>query len=407
MSQNSNHELENRVTAQGINYSLEAVKTLLTQFGNPQLNLPPIIHIAGTNGKGSVVAFIESALNSLGYSTGTYTSPHLISYCERYRLNGITITETELKKYYDKVRHIQTATEFELLTLIAWLYFKDKHPDYLIIETGLGGRLDATNVITPIVSVITRIGLDHQSILGNTIPKIAREKAGIIKPKIPIITGPQRPEALKIIQQVAMQNKSPFILANSVKKIPAHYTLQGHYQAENVAIAKTVLTHLFGEKSLKKAEKGLANAKNWGRFTVANPNNTHTIIIDAGHNEDGITATLKTIKAQYPTHKLKIIVGFKQQKNAKEMLNLLTAASQEIAYCEFDTRWAMSYQEISKLNIIPLPPISIDSIITHMTKHHPLTPEITLITGSIYFIGKLKAHRDCPLASQGSQGRSR
>ena len=305
---NITQALQNRVTAQGIHYSLENVHDSLIQWGNPHLNLPPIIHIAGTNGKGSVVAFIESALLSLGYTTGTYTSPHLISYCERYRLNGIPISESELSHYYDKVKHLQTATEFELLTLMAWHYFKDKQPDYLIIETGLGGRLDATNVITPILSIITRIGLDHQAILGDTIPKIAAEKAGIIKPKIPIITGIQKPEALQIIKKEAMQKNSPLIIASPVTEIPTHYTLQGHFQKENLSIAKAAITHLFGQEKLKEAEAGFAAATNWGRYTTITPNQTHTVIFDAGHNEDGIIATLETIKTMYPNRHLRIIV---------------------------------------------------------------------------------------------------
>jgi dihydrofolate synthase/folylpolyglutamate synthase len=389
---NSHHDFEkimqNRVFTQGINYSLETVLGPLAQFNNPHLSLPPIIHIAGTNGKGSTLAFIDSALRALGVTTGTYTSPHLHSYCERFCINGIPISQSELAHYFELTKHLTTSTEFELLTLIAWLYFKDKSPDYLIIETGLGGRLDATNVITPIVSVITKIGLDHQAILGNTIAKIAAEKAGIIKAKIPVITGQQRPEALEVIQNEAVKKNSPLLIA-SESDIPSHYSLQGDYQRQNLGIAKAVISHLLPSHDTQKADKGYAIAQNKGRFTVLTPTPTHTVIIDAGHNEDGITSTLETVKKQYPTHHLRVIAGFKHQKNAAQMVAKLTQASTELYYCEFDPQWAMSYEEVCHLTDIPIPPISINSTLDYISKHHPKTNEVTLITGSIYFIAKV------------------
>jgi len=441
----SEHLLSTRSYQTGINYNLDTFKTLLAQFGHPHLTLPKVIHVAGTNGKGSVVAYLESALHCLGYTVGSYTSPHLVSYRERFKLNLTPIPQDQFDTLYHTVQSAQTATEFELLTLMAFLYFSEKTPDYLILETGLGGRLDATNVITPILSIITKIGLDHQAILGHTLPEIATEKAGIIKPNIPIITGPQHPDALAILTQTAHTLNAPLITAPPVPHIPDHYTLQGDFQKQNLGIAITALTHLLGPTAPKNAQQGLATAQNWGRYTHYRLNDTHTLILDAGHNADGITATLNSLALHLTTTALNIIVGFKRQKNAKEMLDILTQTIKQtqnprsqamgqdasdvrfiggcrlprrreqseagvvkppenradevycpraIYYCEFDKVWAIPYPEAQSISNIPLPPIPLNSLVHTVFKHRPSHPTITLITGSIYFLGLLKPHLD-------------
>jgi dihydrofolate synthase/folylpolyglutamate synthase len=187
----------------GMKFGLENIKHLLDFLENPETNYPTV-HIAGTNGKGSTAAMIASILTASGYKTGLYTSPHLIDFTERIRIDGKPISSKEVVIYGKKLKsQIQKskATFFEATTAIAFQYFSDKNVDVALIETGLGGRLDATNVIKPELSIITTIGMDHSEQLGNTIQSIASEKAGIIKSRTPCITSVKNASALKIIKQ--------------------------------------------------------------------------------------------------------------------------------------------------------------------------------------------------------------
>ncbi|MDK2927514.1 MAG: dihydrofolate synthase / folylpolyglutamate synthase, partial [Bacillota bacterium] len=186
---------------------LERIERLLALLGHPEQGLK-VIHVAGTNGKGSVCAFISAVLAAAGYRTGLYTSPHLVEYTERFQVNGREVAPDELAALLTRVRAAAEAvaaagggqaTEFEVLTAAAFLYFARERVDYLVLEVGLGGRLDATNVVEPQVAVITHISYDHVAVLGRTLTEIAREKAGIIKPGRPVVLAPQEDEAARVI----------------------------------------------------------------------------------------------------------------------------------------------------------------------------------------------------------------
>jgi len=262
-------------------YSLESVKfkqtlanmrLLLKKLNNPEKKLK-CIHVAGTNGKGSVCAMISSILQEAGYKVGMYTSPHLKRFNERIRINNKLITDKDIVKYYLRVKkHVTDQTFFEMTTAMAFLYFKEKNVDFAVLETGLGGRLDTTNVITPLISIITNIGLEHTEYLGNTIEKIAQEKAGIIKENIPVVTAAEG-IALATIKNASNNKNSKLIIINN--KIIKNYkniklNLKGVFQIENAAIAAKTIEILKNNSKIiinkKNIINGLKNAKWPGRF---------------------------------------------------------------------------------------------------------------------------------------------
>src|SRR5574344_1133894 len=201
--------------------SLDNITKLLQVLGNPEKDIP-CVHIAGTNGKGSVSHFIASILQESGYKVGLYTSPHIVDFRERIRVNGRSVSYQYLNavvnKYSSEFEAIKPSL-FEVTTAIAFAYFKQQNVDVIVLETGLGGRLDATNIITPKLSIITNIGFDHMQILGDTLPKIAQEKAGIIKPLVPVVIGEYNPETAPVFKEFAKKNKSCIVFASEVYSI--------------------------------------------------------------------------------------------------------------------------------------------------------------------------------------------
>ena len=200
---------------------LENIEELAEMAGNPQSKLVTI-HIAGTNGKGSVAHLLSSYFQELNYKTGLFTSPHLVDFRERIKINGVSISEEEVihffKKYQSQIDPIEPSF-FEITTVHAFDYFANQEVDIAIIETGLGGRLDATNIIHPILSIITNVGLDHQQLLGNTLPKIAMEKAGIIKPDTPVLIGEPNLKTLPVFQAVATRQNAPLYTTTDSLKV--------------------------------------------------------------------------------------------------------------------------------------------------------------------------------------------
>jgi len=195
-------------------FDLGRMRTFMGRLGNPQ-EAYPVIHVAGTKGKGSTAAMVASALQAAGYRVGFYTSPHLEEFCERIQINRQLISHADLVRIVDQVKpvvaEIEQLTTFELTTAAAFLYFAEQKVDVAVIEVGLGGRLDATNVVKPVVSVITSLSLDHTKVLGDTLAKIAFEKAGIIKPGRPVVMAPQREEARLVVERVAIERETKHV----------------------------------------------------------------------------------------------------------------------------------------------------------------------------------------------------
>ena len=285
------------------------------------------IHIAGTNGKGSVSHMLASIFQEAGYKVGLYTSPHLKDFRERIKLSGKMIAKSEVIQFVSKNK---TAFEkidlsfFEFTVALAFHYFAYQKVDIAIIETGLGGRLDSTNIINPELSIITNIGLDHTNLLGDTIQKIAKEKAGIIKSNTPIIIGRNQEEIKPIFQNIANEKKAP------LKYATAHnFTadLKGHYQQENINTVVTAISEIQKQGwkiTDKNIKDGLLNTiKNTGllgRWQILGQN--PLIICDTGHNEDGIKVVFNQLK-QTPHKNLHVVFGAVNDKDLDSILNLL------------------------------------------------------------------------------------
>ncbi|MFA5114304.1 MAG: folylpolyglutamate synthase/dihydrofolate synthase family protein [Candidatus Margulisiibacteriota bacterium] len=308
----------------GINLGLERIERLLDRLDNPQRTLKTI-HVAGTNGKGSTCAMIASILQAAGHKVGLYTSPHLIKYNERIKVNGKDIPGKDFKKGLSLVEQAEEGmgerpTVFEALTALAFWYFAQEKVDYAVVEVGMGGRLDATNVVTPLICVITNIDLEHTAVLGKTLAKIAVEKAAIIKPGVPVITAETKPEALKVIKHQAEKKHSLLIQVGS-QQAGLRSALIGEHQKTNAACA-VVAVRLAGINVGKEAVgRGLESVVWPARFQVVSKK--PLTIVDGAHNPAGVATLVATLQAQYPGRKFTFIIGTQSDKDAASMLSLL------------------------------------------------------------------------------------
>jgi len=331
----------------GIKLGLDRIRFICNKLGNPQNNYS-IIHVGGTNGKGSVCHILQSVLTKNGYNVGLYTSPHLQRFSERFIIDRVEITKKDVILLVQKIKPIiedminsnNTPTFFEIVTAMAFQYFKDKAVDYAIIEVGLGGRFDATNIVEPALTIITNISLEHQNILGIKIEDIAFEKAGIIKENAPIITAATN-KALKTIKTVAKQKNASlhiidknswkrtnfgiqgqeFLIKGSFKDYIVKTSLIGSYQGENIALSIAAIENLqmnglfITNEGIKK---GIENTIIPGRMEIVGVN--PTIIFDGAHNIAGIDALKKTIEKDFDFDKLILIIGILSDKKIKRML---------------------------------------------------------------------------------------
>ena len=309
---------------------LDNTWALLELVGNPQIGMKTV-HIAGTNGKGSTSHMIAAALQVAGYKTGLYTSPHLRDFRERIRINGIMIPEEEVAAFvneYHEAWQVIQPSFFEITVAMCFWYFKRAGIDIAVIETGLGGRLDSTNVIEPEVSVITNIGYDHMNLLGDTIEKIAAEKAGIIKLNRPVVVGAMREEARQVMCTTAQHLQAPLIDSTCIpdSMIPGG-SLQGSYQTENRATAFMALRTLaalgwnVSEQHIKTGFRQVVELTGLlGRWQKLNEK--PLVIADVAHNEDGIQVALRQLRET--RHKqLHFVLGMVGDKDVSRVLRLL------------------------------------------------------------------------------------
>jgi dihydrofolate synthase/folylpolyglutamate synthase len=313
----------------GMKFGLRNIRALLRDAGEPQKKFPSV-HIAGTNGKGSTSSMTAAILTAAGYSVGLYTSPHLVSFRERIRINGVMIPQPELVRL---VRRLQpsidalNATFFEATTAIAFLYFAEQNVDIAVIETGLGGRLDATNILTPLVSVITTIGKDHQEQLGETFTAIAEEKAGIIKRHVPVVLGPITGVPLRTIRKTAAQRHAAVLYAKNVP-LPRGTVLdlRGNFQEKNARAAVAAVTVVAANMPVGDAavRQGLSNATRLSglraRFELRK--GKPDIIVDVAHNPEGMrTLVGELLLSGYK--KFVVVFGVMKDKDHRSMLNAL------------------------------------------------------------------------------------
>jgi dihydrofolate synthase/folylpolyglutamate synthase len=332
-------------------FGLRGIRMLLQSLGNPHRRLKTI-HIAGTNGKGSTAAMIAAILTSAGYTTGLYTSPHLIDLRERIRINGKPVPQKVVVQIVRRLRrHIQRNrnTFFEAVTAMAFKYFADRRVDIAVIETGLGGRLDATNVIRPEVSVITTIGLEHVEILGRTLRMIAREKAGIIKRGVPCVTGVESEPVLSVLRKAATARDSRLVIPVDVKTNVRQATLRGsvvdirfdtmtldnlgislpgRFQFRNAMVAVAALNMLsrnghwtISEKSIRK---GLANVQRYtgleARLSIVR--RSPLILADVAHNPEAVRSLIGSLR-DLGVERMDIVFGVMRDKNYRLMVRIL------------------------------------------------------------------------------------
>ena len=327
---------------------LENVSHLLNSLGNPHLKTETI-HVAGTNGKGSTCSFIASLLTEKGEKVGLFTSPHIFDFKERIRINGTKISEEEVVSFCNQLKEIELPFQpsfFEITFAMAMHHFERNNCTYAIIETGLGGRLDATNVITPLLSIITNISLDHQNFLGNTIEAIAVEKAGIIKHKVPVFVAEENSFTKEIFVDAAnLKNTQVTFLTPSQKA----YQQLASYQQTNLQTALQAIAiidiHPTEHEITSAIKKLYQNTGLFGRFQEIN--SSPRIIIDASHNEGGIKILIKELQ-QTPHEKLKFIVGSSGDKDLKKLIANLPQSS-ELYLCVFKNERSTTYNKLSEL----------------------------------------------------------
>lgn len=346
-----------RLSARGSVLGLDSVRELLGRLGNPQNQLK-FIHIAGTNGKGSALAFVSSVLREAGYRVGCYISPTLFSYRERIQVNGERIEREALARLVSGIAEAAASMErdglavptvFEQETVLAFLYFAEKKCDIVVLETGMGGRLDATNVVTTtILEILTSIGMDHMGFLGNTLAEIAKNKAGIIKPKTSVVSARQEAEAGKVIESVCeqqgctLQNVQPEKLKDVVYGIESQsfsykewenvqISLAGSYQIVNAALALEALEalgHMGWEITPEQIYEGMKKAQWRGRFTVLQKN--PLVLVDGAHNPAAARVLQESVNLYFPGKRLFFIFGVFEDKDYEGIIQLMAPLAHHI-----------------------------------------------------------------------------
>ncbi len=409
----------------GLNYGLKRTFRLLEILGNPEKKLK-IVHVAGTNGKGSTSAMISKMLRGLGYKVGMYTSPYLEFFEERIQINGENIPKHTLvslmeivKEAVDKVvsEKYDHPTEFEILTALMFLYFYNEKVDYAVVEVGLGGTMDSTNVLTPVVSVITSISMDHMNILGNTIEEIAAQKAGIIKEKKKVILYPQSKNVEDIIVNKAKEMNSEILVVNkedsrlininkqenyqevAVKCMHKTYNIKlpllGKHQILNLAVAINTVETLLSLDNLEinkeKIEKSLEDVEWKGRLEVMNRN--PLVVIDGAHNIEGITSLADTIKDYFEYDNIYLLLGILADKQVSQMIKVITPQAKKVFALTPNSDRAEIAENLKK-EIIKVNSNceAFDSYEDAFKKAYSEAgkKDLILISGSLYMIGDMR-----------------
>lgn len=396
--------------AGGMKFGIDRMQRLAATIGHPERSYP-VIHVAGTNGKGSVSAMIESVLRTAGHRTGLYTSPHLVKLGERVQVDRRLLTEAEIVAYANELRPLaekaaahaadEHATFFEFMTAMAFIQFERKRVDIAIVETGMGGRLDATNVVQPEVSVITSIGLDHCAELGDTVEKIAREKAGIIKPGRPVVIGRMPAGAERVIREVAVAQGAP---VHSVREqygdLPSSYpdtNLVGDYQNWNAATATLAVKLLPARWGLdpEVIARGLRSV-NWpGRWQQLEVGGRH-VILDASHNPDGAATLgeqLRHLSAAIGQKPI-VILGALGEFRASALLKVAVRHAREIHIVAPKQARATPYRDM--VSLVPeterylLRENSLENVFPDKKTCALGAPgDTVVVTGSIYLLGEI------------------
>lgn len=377
----------------GVKPGLDAIRGVCAALGNPQRGLRAI-HVAGTNGKGAVCAVLDSCIRAAGLRAGRYTSPHLVRVNERFFLDGAPIGDDALERVAGAVSRVAPAdsrfTFFEALTAVAFLAYAEAKPDFVVLETGLGGRLDATNVCEPALAVITRIGLDHCDWLGDTVEKIAAEKAGIIKPGVPVVLGRNSPEVVEVVKARAAEVGAPFVYAPDIadeSEIPPDFSLAGSFNRENAVTALAALKTL-----------GLAGRPHVmdGFFGVVWPGRFQRVgrfIVDGAHNPPAARALAAALR-EMPVHGdgLALVAGFCGDKDVDETLRILAPLVRRAFAVRTNNPRSLApetlAEKMSVAGISSVPCESLGAALERMAEEPPAFSPDTLVCGSLFLAGE-------------------
>ena len=377
----------------GIKLGLENIQRLIAVLG-VDLGRARVIHVAGTNGKGSVCATIDSILRAQKYRSGLFTSPHLVTFRERIRVDGKMISEEAVANGLMAIRGLVREwdphpTFFEIATALALKHFSNAKIDIAILETGLGGRLDATNAVQSNVSVITSIDFDHQQWLGQSLPEIAAEKAGIIKPKIPVVSAPQAPDAEKIIRTRAAECEAPLQFVNdSYQKTPV--SLSGEYQKQNAALAIAALRAARIDIGDSSIARGLATVDWPGRFQKWD----ERTIIDGAHNPAAAQILANTWREFFGDQRATLVLAILSDKDLRGICEALAPIADSVLLPTIRSERATPPDELAKVlsAITPSLPYSITKSIADGLALARAKPNPILLTGSLHFAGEALAH---------------
>ncbi len=414
MSQTLNwlYSLEGR----GEIYKLERMDQALALIGNPHRRLRAV-HIAGTKGKGSVAAMLDAVLRAAGFRCGLYTKPHLVHLTERTRIDGANMPSRLIMEYIERLRAIYedaglALTFFEFTVALMFLYFAEAEVDVAVIETGLGGRLDSTNVVTPLLSVITPIGFDHMDRLGYTIAAIAAEKGGIVKRGVPVVIGARDPEALEVLTSIALERQSTVRIVDRdfsyCSHAPAHRLdyfglalnleqvelgVAGPFQHENAAIALAAVEALRAQGWRLEAQairRGLEGVRWPGRFDIVS--RRPLVVLDCAHNELSIRALLETIAVELgPQVRPRLIFGCLEDKQWARMAAMLAPRVRDVTLTRAQPKRPLEPESLLPLfspripaRVIREPASALEQV---MSESGP--DEVILVTGSVYLVGEV------------------
>jgi dihydrofolate synthase/folylpolyglutamate synthase len=408
----------------GIKPGLKRMEWMMEKLHNPHLNIKAV-HIGGTNGKGSTVTFLRSILQASGHTVGTFTSPYIEQFNERISVNGTPISDQEIleltnviKPLADELEDTELGgpTEFEVITAMAFYYFAHQPQiDIVLFEVGLGGRFDSTNIVQPLASIITNIGLDHTNILGDTYEEIAFEKAGIVKAGTPIFTAVKHPGALTVIEKQADEKDAAIYRLNKEYFIHAHTSLakgerfslespytsladleismMGAHQTENAALAVIAAQYLEQIGAVHVTEQairtGLKKAYWPGRFETLSEK--PLVIIDGAHNDEGIATLVQSLKTRYAAQNIHIVFAALRDKKLDKMIAQLDEIANQITFVSFDYPRAASAEQLLELSH-STQKFATDSWETYLQEELPAIKEneMLVVTGSLYFISEAK-----------------
>lgn len=413
----------------GQKLELATMRELLRRMDDPQ-DAMRFVHIAGTNGKGSVAAMSHAILAQAGMRTGLYTSPHLVSFCERFQVNGQPIDERDAARLVEWIRPLldETAshpgcrqpTFFEVVTALALQHFREQNVDVVVWETGMGGRLDATNVVTPLVSIITNVGLDHMQYLGPTVTDIAREKAGIIKSGRPVVTAARDPDALHVIRDrcrqlgcplteigasvtarqldESLQDQTVEVTGTQRQYGPLRVSLVGRHQVDNVATTVAAMEAASLDVPVSAIRQGLNNVRWPGRFQVV-PSDP-PVVLDGAHNPPAAAELAANLRCHFAGLHIALILGVLADKDYRQVCELLAPLARDIACVRVNNDRTCAPADLAACCRAVHPAATVtahESVESAYRTARGQRPDVIVVTGSLYLIGEAMNRLDLPL----------